>query len=382
MASAHGVVVPRNRVSDRALIGNISRGLGGPGAIKLFFLYLRGKSKVTSEGGNQKRTFCEKKKSLRYEPLHPPQPTCAVLSLVEHIPTCLMSLQPIYQRQPPHLIDYTRLGPRNELLAGLTNHVVPYNPGYARKVLQRFLDQVPTNDDDDDDGAFELLGELLATGGPERQDEDVLGYMVGPTTIWLKENPHIISGQATTGLRTWEAAVYLTHYLWHHQDDIIDRRVLELGAGTGLVGLLIAKWGVADEVFISDGTSSLIERMGDSMALNNINADHIHFQRLWWGEDECTEPIDTIVGADITYDALVVPALVHTIRHEFARGATVAYIAATIRNHDTIAVWDELTPTEFEVTVVSRCQDPHREVDQFWYPPGTPEIRIYKLTPK
>lgn len=298
-----------------------------------------------------------------------------------------MSLQPIYQRQPAHLIDYTQLGPRHDLITALTKHVVPYNPVYARKVLQRYLDQAPTDDDnnddeDDVDGAYELLGELLATGGPERQDEDVLGYIVGPTTVWLRENPHIISGQATTGLRTWEAAVYLTHYLWNHQDNIQERGVLELGAGTGLVGLAIAKWGVAGDVYISDGTSSLIDRMGESMALNQLKPDHIHFQRLWWGEDECAETVDTIVGADITYDALVVPALVHTIRHEFSRGATVAYIAATIRNQETIAVWNELTPTEFTVEVVSRSPDPHHEVAGFWYPPGTPEILIYKLTPK
>lgn len=277
-----------------------------------------------------------------------------------------MSVQHLYQRVPPQLLPTTY---PFDVISILRNHVAPYNPNYARQVLQRWLE----NNEADDD-AYELLAELLDNPSPS-SDEDTLGYVIGDHSIWIKENPRIISGQATTGLRTWEAAVYLSNYLYNHQDLAEGKSVIELGAGTGLVSLLVLKWSKSTNMIVTDGTAALIDRMDEAMTKNGLDRNRARFQRLWWGEDHYQEMVNVVVGADITYDALVVPVLVETIGQLFDNGATLALIAATIRNEDTIKVWDEMVSERFNVEIFTGDFE-----GDYQFPVGTPQIRIYKMT--
>jgi predicted nicotinamide N-methyase len=45
----------------------------------------------------------------------------------------------------------------------------------------------------------------------------------------------------TTGLRTWQASVRLANHLLAQPDMLAGKRILELGSGTGMLSILIAK---------------------------------------------------------------------------------------------------------------------------------------------
>ena len=115
------------------------------------------------------------------------------------------------------------------------------------------------------------------------------------------------------------------------------RRVLELGAGLGFVGLSLARSGCVDHVTMTDKETLLMD-----VVKTNIDIDaafgppfySCHCQRLRWGSEEDiaavlsglqatsaarapphSEVIDTIVAADVLYHSPeAVEALVETIR--------------------------------------------------------------------
>jgi predicted nicotinamide N-methyase len=108
-------------------------------------------------------------------------------------------------------------------------------------------------------------------------------------------------------LRTWEAALYLSSYLSSRGSGHIQgKRVLELGAGTGILSILCARWLGAEHVTATDGDDSVVETLGTNFFLNGIHdTNRIIARSLWWGRalDEGEggehERIDLIIGADI-----------------------------------------------------------------------------------
>ena len=65
------------------------------------------------------------------------------------------------------------------------------------------------------------------------------------------------------------------------------------------------------------------------------NGGHGTLQRLLWGED-AVPAADIVIGADITYDPSLLPALCTTLRSALVGGARACYISATVRNRDTL----------------------------------------------
>ncbi|AEO63714.1 uncharacterized protein THITE_2109257 [Thermothielavioides terrestris NRRL 8126] len=168
------------------------------------------------------------------------------------------------------------------------------------------------------------------------------------------DNPHItllearslIAASGTTGLRTWEAALHLGQYLCVNPSLVRDKRILELGTGTGYLAVLCAKYLGAEHVIASDGSGEVVNKLADSFFLNGLQgSDRVSATELKWGhallgteEDAWNggRHVDMVLGADITYDVSVIPALVATLQ-ELARlfpGISIL-IAATERNRAT-----------------------------------------------
>ena len=164
--------------------------------------------------------------------------------------------------------------------------------------------------------------------------------------ITLLESRSLISASGTTGLRTWEAALHLGQYLCTNQELVKGKRVLELGAGTGYLSILCANHLGSTHVLATDGSDDVINNMPDSLFLNGLQgSDKIAASELLWGhalvgtEEQAWNggrEVDVVLGADITYDASVIPALVATVEELVGLypKATVV-IAATERNRDT-----------------------------------------------
>lgn len=271
--------------------------------------------------------------------------------------------------------------------------IIPHNPYYVKRFLSnyiRVLEALGTTDE----GLYELYceGSILNAQELAATQADLLEYAVGNgRLVKIRETPRIISGAGTTGLRTWEAALYLVDYLNRQAGTIhlTNKHILELGAGTGLVSLALLanrEHYSFSSITVTDGNTSLLATFGETMLLNSLDKPPwLRVEQLVWGSNTEEEhgfmpKADVVLGADVTYDALVVPLLCETIAGFFAHGTSLVLIAATIRNLDTIGVWEKELASRFEWTVDERQADPHNNNDAFWFNKGTPEIRIYKIS--
>ena len=147
-------------------------------------------------------------------------------------------------------------------------------------------------------------------------------------------------------MRTWEAALHLGQYLCDNRFLVEGRRILELGAGTAYLSILCVKHLGAMHCLASDGSDSVINAMPDNFFLNHLQDSRaISPLDLKWGHalvgtEEADwnggRPVDIVLGADITYDKRLVPALVATLeelRDKFP-GLQVL-VSATERNKET-----------------------------------------------
>lgn len=165
-----------------------------------------------------------------------------------------------------------------------------------------------------------------------------------PPHIALLESRSLISASGTTGLRTWEAALHLGQYLCVNPSLVENKRVLELGTGTGYLAVLCAKYLGSNHVIASDGSDEVVNHLSDSFFLNGLQGSPaVSAMQLRWGHalvgpewDDAEAPLDAVLGADITYDVSVIPALVATLEDLTRRfpGLSVV-IAATERNRAT-----------------------------------------------
>ena len=98
--------------------------------------------------------------------------------------------------------------------------------------------------------------------------------------ITLLESRSLIAAAGSTGQRTWEAALHLGAYLVAQDDksigirtDIKGKHVVELGAGTGLISILCAKFLDARRVTATDGDENVVEALRTNSFLNGVDED-------------------------------------------------------------------------------------------------------------
>jgi predicted nicotinamide N-methyase len=205
------------------------------------------------------------------------------------------------------------------------------------------------------------LSVLLSTPAPDEADAvqqkcHVVYHLASlpshEARITLFENRSLISAAGTTGLRTWEAALHLGQLLCQDPSIVSGKRILELGAGTGYLSILCVKYLQSAHVIASDGSDDVITNLPENFFLNQLEGSTaISPMDLKWGyalvgtEEEQWNggrPLDVVLGADITYDASIIPALVGTLLELFVMYPHVeVMIAATQRNLKTFQVFLE-----------------------------------------
>jgi hypothetical protein len=135
------------------------------------------------------------------------------------------------------------------------------------------------------------------------------------STVTLLEARSVISGSGTTGLRTWEAALVLGSYLTSETGKSVIRgkHILELGAGTGVLSILCAKYLEFNGVVATDGDEAVVDAIKTNAFLNRLDSDEpnhtaVQTAALRWGfpinastfqEDYGMEFPDIILGADV-----------------------------------------------------------------------------------
>uniref|UniRef100_A0A8C8VQ70 Histone-arginine methyltransferase METTL23 n=1 Tax=Pelusios castaneus TaxID=367368 RepID=A0A8C8VQ70_9SAUR len=114
--------------------------------------------------------------------------------------------------------------------------------------------------------------------------------------------PEVLNSQY--GMYVWPCAVVLAQYLWFHRRMLPGKRILEIGAGVSLPGIVAAKCGA--EVTLSDAEElpQSLKNCQRSCELNNLLG--VHIIGLTWGQISpnllSLPQVDIILASDVFFD--------------------------------------------------------------------------------
>uniref|UniRef100_A0A8C8X5S3 FAM86 N-terminal domain-containing protein n=1 Tax=Panthera leo TaxID=9689 RepID=A0A8C8X5S3_PANLE len=235
-----------------------------------------------------------------------------------------------------------------------------------------------------------LEEKLRDSSGPEL----LLNILQKPSgdSVTLSESTAIIS-HGTTGLVTWDAALYLAEWAMQNPAAFAHRTVLELGSGAGLTGLAICKTCRPSAYIFSDCHSCVLEQLRGNILLNGLSLEadvtddsespRVTVAQLDW--DVVTAPQlaafqpDVVIAADVLYCPETVLSLVRVLQRLSAclknQQAPDAYIAFTVRNPETC----QLFTNELGIAGIPWEAVPHHDQKLFPYEEHS-EMAILKLT--
>lgn len=140
--------------------------------------------------------------------------------------------------------------------------------------------------------------------------------------LTLADEQHFFSelrDRVPYGVALWPAAIALGHEVAARADVFSGRRVLELGAGTGLPGIIAASLG-----------ATVVQTDGDETALSvcRLNGQRngvatIEYRKADWTEWSDTARYDWILGSDILYNDAMHPFLRLVFEQHLAPGGRV-----------------------------------------------------------
>ncbi|KAI8143910.1 putative methyltransferase-domain-containing protein [Fennellomyces sp. T-0311] len=165
----------------------------------------------------------------------------------------------------------------------------------------------------DGDDPFHRLNLIQSNAIPEYGAVSAITYDLLPNGVELAQD---LSGGC--GGKTWEAAdVMIDYFLWKNQQQgnlFEGQKVLELGAGTGLVGLALALGcSKLDNMVLTDQIP-MMKLMQQNIELNRVK-DKVQAEILDWGEDvpeSCRAP-DVILASDCVYLEVAFKPLLDTL---------------------------------------------------------------------
>ncbi|CAN2390084.1 methyltransferase activity [Pristimantis euphronides] len=164
------------------------------------------------------------------------------------------------------------------------------------------------------------------SGGEERSGGEPRDYVYADRARELRLRiPEVLDSQY--GMNVWPCAPVLAQYIWFHRASMTGKRVLEVGAGVSLPGIMAAKCGAS--VILSDSAAlpQCLENCIRSCAQNNLAG--VPVIGLTWGEispDLLTlPPINIILGSDVFYEPKDFEDVLVTVRFIMERNPSAEF---------------------------------------------------------
>uniref|UniRef100_H2L3Q9 Eukaryotic elongation factor 2 lysine methyltransferase n=1 Tax=Oryzias latipes TaxID=8090 RepID=H2L3Q9_ORYLA len=235
----------------------------------------------------------------------------------------------------------------SELLAQTCLHPLcqkfPPSVRYRRLFLSELIKRQEAAGCDPLDELYDALAEVV---GAEESSESFRSYRLPcGAFVSLLENAALIS-VGTTGLVTWEAALYLAEWALDHPQLFAGRTVLELGSGVGMSGISICRSCSPRRFVFSDCHPAVLQKLRQNVRLNGLGSDSrpaVRVDQLDWttatGEELRAIGADAVVAADVVFDPDLTGSLVQLLSKLLQRPSTEAQplvlICSTIRNPQT-----------------------------------------------
>ncbi|XP_066396362.1 calmodulin-lysine N-methyltransferase-like isoform X2 [Miscanthus floridulus] len=146
----------------------------------------------------------------------------------------------------------------------------------------------------------------------------------------------------TTGLVCcWPSEEVLAYYCINHSDMFRSKKVLELGSGYGLAGLVIAASTNADEVVISDGNPQVAGYIQKNISINTetFGETKVKSMILHWDKEQASEILNTfdiIVASDCTFFKQFHEGLAGTVKSLLKHSATSQAIFLSPKRGDSL----------------------------------------------
>ncbi len=148
-------------------------------------------------------------------------------------------------------------------------------------------------------------------------------------------------------VKIWEAAIVLADFMASLKPVT---RVLEIGAGLGIVGLTAAAFG-HEEVVITDYEEECLDFLRLNVAFNKL--ENAVVEKLDWREPKELGKFDIIVGAEVVFSGRYFEHL-YRLFHKYLAPGGVVYLAHDKERMRTLAPFLYLAEKEFEQAVSQR----------------------------
>ncbi|XP_043554442.1 EEF1A lysine methyltransferase 3-like [Chiloscyllium plagiosum] len=167
---------------------------------------------------------------------------------------------------------------------------------------------------------------------------------------------HALSSSGVASTR----GLALCRYFEKKNINFSGKKVIELGSGTGIVGILATLLG--GDVTITD-KPEVLKQIETNAQVNVPSAcrHRLQIRPLTWGEDHTNFPADYdfVLGSDIVYSSVTYPALMETFRYFTSQGATI-YLSSELRKRNgSPSFHDESLPQYFNCQIVDRLENKH-----------------------
>ncbi|XP_078060205.1 EEF1A lysine methyltransferase 3-like [Mustelus asterias] len=156
----------------------------------------------------------------------------------------------------------------------------------------------------------------------------------------------------------WEAGVDLCRYIEKQNLNFKGMKVIELGAGTGILGILAVLLG--GNVTITDQPNVLKQIQHNVTASIPMSCrDRVNIRALSWGCDHAQFPsdYDIILGGEIVYYSKTYPLLVSTLQH-LSHEKTTIYLSSKLWPDFQIhQFYENILPEHFDCELVNRNEE-------------------------
>jgi predicted nicotinamide N-methyase len=223
---------------------------------------------------------------------------------------------------------------------------------YLQSLTKRFVKSIETEEpsiESDELMAlmFQVVSKFDSDSIPDANESCYLAFQTRAANV-QRLRIRIFPQHNDVALRLWEAGATLAEYLLHDPWLVKGKRVVELGSGVGLTGLVAAGCCGASSVRLTDYTDASLDNLRHNVSMNrewlleqckedevvhdeNISAGYLDWNA--YGDDSNQQPkarlppddrvlpsckalseADVLLAADVAYDSSVIGCLAQTVR--------------------------------------------------------------------